>query len=299
MLLPAAAFTQGRPQSGKLPPGSEFIQPGDAPSWPELKKAYDVPSKDPEVKEEDRKSLSALSIHIILTGPRGEKVPGGFLRPKAEGQYPAILLLHGLTSDKDAMLKSYGISLVQHGFAVLALDAPFHGERKSKDPDISAADTGNFAEAVREGTREYRKALDWLCARKDIDAHRIGALGYSMGAMMTVILAAVDDRVSDTVLCVGGDPIISFAPNIPEGKRDAMYSICPTLFADHISPRRVLMLNARIDDVMPATAALRLYDAFKQPKLLEWYDTNHILPAAALNRAVGWLTDKLNPAPVN
>ena len=185
------------------------------------------------------------------------------------------------------------------GFAVLALDCPHHGERKDKDPDVSAVDTTNFAEAVREGTREYRKALDWLCARKDIDAHRIGALGYNMGAMMAVILAAVDDRVSDIALCVGGDPVISFAPNIPEGKRDAMYSICPSLFADHISPRRVLMLNARIDDVMPANAVFRLYGAFKQPKLLEWYDTNHILPASAVNRAVGWLTEHLNPPPVN
>jgi dienelactone hydrolase len=186
--------------------------------------------------------------------------------------------------------------LVNHGFAVLALDAPHHGERKVADE--SQTDTSIFGDTIHEGCREYRRALDWLISRKDIDSHRIGLLGYSLGAMMGAILAAVDDRIQDLALCVGGDPIVSFAPNIPEGKRDRMYSISPSLFISHVAPRRILMLNARNDQVMNQLSVERLFDAAQKPKTQEWYDSGHILPLIHINRAVGWLSDQLNPKPV-
>ena len=282
--------------------GPDSRAPGDAPSWARsVKQSYEIDSKpgegkkDPVVKEEPRPSTVVNTVHITLTGPTGEAVPGGFMRPKTDGVYPVILLLHGLTSDKDAVLKLYGVPLVMHGFAVLALDAPYHGERKN--PDIRQTDTDVFGNTIHEGVREYRVALDWLAKRKDIDPHRIGLIGYSLGAMMGVILGAVDDRVQDLVLCVGGDPVVSFAPNIPEGKRDNMYGVSPSLFIGHIAPRRVLMLNGKKDMVMLYTASQRLFDAARQPKTQEWYDSGHILPAIHTNRCIGWLVEQLNPTP--
>jgi dienelactone hydrolase len=251
--------------------------------------------KETVVKEEPKPSSLVNTVHVTLTGPTGESVPGGFMRPKTEGVFPVVLLLHGLTSDKDAVLKAYGIPLVMRGFAVLALDAPYHGERRK--PDVSQTDTDIFGATIHEGVREYRTAIDWLAKRKDIDPNRIGLIGYSLGAMMGAILGAVDERVQDLVLCVGGDPIVSFAPNIPEGKRANMYSVSPSLFVGHISPRRILMLNGRQDMVMLDTAAQRLYDSARQPKTLEWYDSGHILPGKHINRAVLWLVDQLNPTP--
>ena len=38
-----------------------------------------------------------------------------------------LLLLHGLTSDKETMVKFFGRPLLQQGVAILALDAPLHG----------------------------------------------------------------------------------------------------------------------------------------------------------------------------
>lgn len=271
--------------------------PGDAPSWQELLRPYSVlNNRDPMVTEETRKASQSLSTHIVMIGPRGEKVTGGFLRPKQDGLYPVVLLLHGPFSDKEAVLKSYGIPLVANGFAVLALDAPYYGERKNSE--IDPLDTTNLGDSILEGVREYRRAIDWLISRKDIDSHRIGLIGFSLGAMMGTILGAVDDRVQDVVLCGGGDPIVSFASNVPVGKRDRMYTICPSLFIGHISPRRVLMLNARLDTVMLLPATLRLFDAAAEPKTIEWYDTDHQLPYSHVNRAVSWLSQQLNPAPI-
>lgn len=52
---------------------------------------------------------------------------------------------------------------------------------------------------VVQSTLEYRRALDYLETRKEIDSERIGAIGYSLGSVVTFILTAIDERVKTTV----------------------------------------------------------------------------------------------------
>ena len=49
---------------------------------------------------------------------------------------------------------------------------------------------------------EDRKALDILCARKEVDANRIGCGGLSGGGMRTVFMGGLDPRIKCAV-CVG------------------------------------------------------------------------------------------------
>ena len=49
---------------------------------------------------------------------------------------------------------------------------------------------------------EDRKALDILCARKDVDAKKIGCAGLSGGGMRTVFMGGLDPRITCAV-CVG------------------------------------------------------------------------------------------------
>ncbi|MEP6846140.1 MAG: prolyl oligopeptidase family serine peptidase [Panacibacter sp.] len=49
---------------------------------------------------------------------------------------------------------------------------------------------------------EDKKALDILCARKDVDANRIGCGGLSGGGMRTVFMAGQDERIK-CAACVG------------------------------------------------------------------------------------------------
>ena len=43
------------------------------------------------------------------------------------------------------------------------------------------------------------RAVDWLAARADVDASRIGTVGMSMGSTMAWWLAALDERIKVTV----------------------------------------------------------------------------------------------------
>ena len=49
---------------------------------------------------------------------------------------------------------------------------------------------------------EDKKALDILCARKDVDANNVGCAGLSGGGMRTVFMGGLDDRIKCAV-CVG------------------------------------------------------------------------------------------------
>lgn len=268
----------------------------ELPDWKTLSAAYAYDNKQvPEVKEEERKAENAYAIHVTFTNKAGEAVPGWFQRPKKEGTYPLVLLLHGFNKEqmvsKEQMVKSFGTSLVAKGYAVLALDAPHHGERKTQDDALQNPDT--FAAAIHDGCLDYRRALDWLQTRKDVDMTRVGLLGYGMGSFTGAILGGVDTRIGALALCAGGDPIITFVPQVPINLRAQIFTICPSLYIEHIAPRPVLMLNGHGDRTVAESASKRLYDAAKDPKEQVWYDAGHVLPQPIMDKSIAWLVEKL------
>ena len=260
------------------------------PEWEKLKAAYDYSQEEVAMKEEPQQRDDVTQINLSFTGPNGKTVEGIFLRPKAEKVYPCALVLHGLTNNKEIAVKMFGERLLKNGIAVLALDAPEHGAGQPKNKSYWNEQV--IQVAVHEGGRNYRKALDWLTKRDDIDPARIGALGYSLGAITSVILGGVDDRVSAFSLCVGGDPFLVVAQAAP-AQRDAIFTVCPSLFASHLAGRPILFQNGKSDVVIVRPAAMLLHNAAKDPKTVAWYNGGHDLPDAVRARAVNWLVKKL------
>jgi fermentation-respiration switch protein FrsA (DUF1100 family) len=264
-----------------------------APDWKTLEAAYSYDAKTQlKVTEEPKQDSEFLSLHLSFANALGQTVPGIFLRPKKEGVYPCVLLLHGLTSNKETMILLFGRQLAQRGIACLALDADQHGERKPKDRQPTVGGMG-FVHVVRSGIMDYRLALDYLKTRKDVDSKRIGLLGYSMGAMMGAILSGVDTRIAATALCVGGDMTRAFLSRVPANLRDQMASTSPSLYVGHISPRPVLFLNGKKDNVVPEAAAKALHEAAREPKEIIWSDDGHILAPTSARKSVEWLEKKL------
>ena len=259
------------------------------PSWDSLKAAYDYDnSAAPDVKEEPVANDNMMVLHITFTGPDGKPVSGTFMRPKADGIYPCALVLHGLTNTKEVAISLFGNRLVAKGFAILALDAPGHGH--NQPPNKSYWRDTVYTRAVHQGVRNYRRALDYLTARPDIDKERIGAIGNSMGAIMSAITGSVDDRIKAVSLCVGGDPFLAVARtrSHPED-----YDVSPSLYIPHFAPRPVLMFNSRTDPVMVLPAALVLQNAVKEPKQIRWFAGTHDVPEPVRQRAEDWLITKL------
>ena len=102
----------------------------DSANWKKLNEAYSYDSqKSPTITADVKENPAEYVEHIEFKGLSGERVTGLFVRPKKEGAYPLIIMLHGWTSNKDDMDKFIGPELIKQGFAFFSLDAPEHGER--------------------------------------------------------------------------------------------------------------------------------------------------------------------------
>lgn len=262
------------------------------PAWETLRSAYDYDGAAPEVKEEAVADANAMILKISFTGPNGQPVEGLFLRPKEDGVYPCALLPHGLSNNKEIAIKMFGNALVAKGIAVLALDAPGHGTGQSPNKNYWNQDVITLA--VHEGNRNYRRALDYLATRIDIDQQHIGLLGYSLGSIMGSILGAVDERVTAFSFCVGGDPFLPVAKTTVDDKaRRAILQVCPSLFIGHLKGRPIIMFNGLTDVVVVPPAAKLLQIAAPEPKQIVWYNGGHDVPQEIRTRAVNWLANQL------
>lgn len=289
--------------------------------WDELKAYFDIP-KDASKKVESTLIEDPRGVHekLKFVSPGGGVAQGDFIRPKDGAKFPVVVLLHGLNSNKDVLLQAVGNDFLRSGIAVLALDAPKHGLRRTQEDmqifmklagpfmqpsvpgDIAASIVAVDADASMQrslidmflqGTRDYRVALDWLENRPDIDVKRIGLAGVSMGGIMGAQLMGVDKRISHGVLMVAADPFQPLLTKVPLDLRGRAETLCACQFVAHAAGRRIDMLNAVGDQLFPKSAVDRLFNAAAQPKALEWFEGQHSPSTGMINRAKNLLIDGL------
>lgn len=227
---------------------------------------------------------------LALDNGAGAKIPAYLLFPPGEGPFPALLYLHWHagqyalgkeeifreTPAKDARR---GEDLVRRGFAVLAPDAWAFGERQGQGPGGPREKGGAEEMALSKlflwmgrtfmgmMIRDDQIALDYLAARPEIDARRIGATGISMGCTRAWWLAALDERVAAAVgICcmtryeelaasggINGHGIYYFIPGVLKHfDMEAVVSL--------IAPRPYLDFCGEKDALTPPAGTRKIYD---------------------------------------
>lgn len=211
-------------------------------------------------------------------------VPGLLLLPDGSARIPAALLLHGVTSRADVMTNSVGSALLRRGVASLALDLPMHGSRGDSLALQSLGNPLEFVRLWRLALDEAKLGVDFLSEHERVDAAKLAVVGYSLGSFLSITLAAKEPRLARVVLAAGGDlPLdVPFAPLVRS-------IVDPAQDVRKLNGRPLLMVNGRLDPVIRADQAQRLYDAADDPKELRWYEVGHTLPAAAIDGASDWL----------
>ncbi len=266
----------------------------------------------PEVSTAEE-TASYICYKVVYRSARDQRVPAFLVLPKnrPEGQkLPCVILMHGLGGDK-TMFKMLWPMLTNAGYALFAIDAQYHGERKPKEPLPFFGIYPYYSrDALIQTVIDLRRALDYLETRPEIDPKRIGYIGASMGGILGAIFAGVDERVQAPVLLVAGGnwkilmekSVLSvFRQNrsskeIEEALR-AMEVVDPVLWVGRISPRPVLMINGDADDVVPVDSNKALHEAAREPKKIIWYKGGHVPPPAempnVLNAITSWLNEHL------
>jgi pimeloyl-ACP methyl ester carboxylesterase len=185
----------------------------------------------------------------------GRTVPGILWRPETgEGPRPLVLLGHGATRHKRVdYLLALGRRLSAHyGFAVAAIDAPGHGDRRAPGHLDDIQLFGAFlAEWSREGTTDDMVA-DWLGtleALRELDDIGDGPIGYwglSMGTIYGIPLVAAEPRIKVAVFGLMG----LVGPTRDRMATDAASIGCPVLFVQQWD-----------DSLIPREHVFELFDA--------------------------------------
>jgi dienelactone hydrolase/lysophospholipase L1-like esterase len=220
------------PEAYRHLPVGQFRIPADADSWKAqrptvlrtvLESLGDLPARPspPRARIISREIRPGYALEkVAISNGLDGQVTALLLIPEGrKGPVPSILWLHSSTPDKTQIIipgtnggaEPLGEAFVRAGYAVLAPDSYWHGDRAGTGPS-GPAESGRaeqedlFKLNLWLGhtlwglfVRDDRIALDYLCSRPEVDASRIGATGMSMGSTRAWWLAAVDERVAAVV----------------------------------------------------------------------------------------------------
>lgn len=219
-------------------------------------------------------SISYTSIH-------DQRVNGLLSIPKSSSKpLPTIILMHGLGDHKAVDYVAYGNELfLKNGYAVLRIDISAHGDREKDfyDFDLTGPNKYWTRNIVSQTVFDLRRAIDLIETKPELDPGKIGYYGISLGGIIGSIFCSVDDRVKVPVLALAGGQL-----NLLYGKqaatkevKDFLGIIEPLNFIADISPRPLLMLNAKNDEIVPPIMSKLLYRKAKKEKEIIWYDAKH------------------------
>jgi len=209
----------------------------------------------------------------------GMRVPAILYLPqKHSGKIPAIIVVNGHGGDKYSWYAYYtGVLYARAGAAVLTYDPLGEGERNPEKRSGARAHD-NLKQIPELGPHmagqmitDVRQAVSYLSQRPEVDARRIGAVGYSLGSFVLSLTCAVETRINSCALVGGGNL------DEPGGYWDRAKPLCSgwpyqslkflgdraaTLYALHASRGPTLIYNGLEDDVVniPATGEPFLRD---------------------------------------
>lgn len=253
-----------------------------AQSLPVLKYyEYDksIPLKDSVNQVSD--SAEFKLFNVTYNSIHHQRVTGLLSLPKkAENPLPVVILMHGLGDHKGVDYVEFGNQFfLKKGYAVLRLDISDHGDRKE---DVYEFDfTGKYKywsrNVISQTVFDLRRAVDFIESRQELDPERIGYFGISLGGIIGTVFCGVEKRIKVPVIVLAGGQLdLLFKEKMPsEVAKDFVSFIDPMNFVKQISPRPLLMINAKNDEVVPPEMSKLLFERAKKPKEIIWYDAKH------------------------
>lgn len=211
---------------------------------------------------------------------QGKALPGWFHLPPgySGGRIPAVVSIPGMDGFKEASVAMYGDRWLSRGIAVLSVEGPGQYESAVLGIPVSMP---NWIEAGRA-------IMDWMVARPEIDAQRIGVTGQSFGSFFATISAAAEPRYracAVTATCLEPGCHTIFEEASPTFKQRFMYmsgytdeaafdAFRKTLtWEGHAEKIRVpyLCVAGECDELSPLAHTERLLTTLQCPKQLVVY----------------------------
>lgn len=224
----------------------------------------------------------------------GVPISSWFIPASGDGPRPAIVVVHGWTwnrlgsAESNILARIAGSSRVDllrparalhdAGYHVLMLDLRNHG-RSGSSPTVTFG---------REEALDLLAAVSYLSGREDVDAARIGVVGYSMGANAVMFACAKSEdiqaaiavqpvrpttfahRLAGSLLGPLGGVALKVARRVYDNAGGPLWeTVDPAIVADLVSPTAMLYVQGDGDPWGDVSDVRRFYELGKEPKALQ------------------------------
>lgn len=209
----------------------------------------------------------------------GRSLAGILRKPAGAVRPPVLIMVPGLDSAKEE-LEAYELPFLARGVATLLVDGPGQGEAEYDFPI-----RGDYEVPVR-------RMIDWIEARADLDATRIGLWGVSLGGYYAPRAAAFEKRIRACIGLAGPYDWGAIWDSLPDltreafrvrshvGTQEAARRHAGTLTLADAAQRiecPLYLVTGKLDRIVPWQDAQRIASEASGPvELLVVEDGNHI-----------------------
>lgn len=197
----------------------------------------------------------------------------------------AAIVIHGYSMNKEGM-EEFGDVLLENGISALQIDLPYHGEHESPDTygEPLPSNVDAIVDAFRYAYADIHRAAEYL---KQEGAEEIALVGYSTGAILTLLSLGKSDVFSAGFAAFGGGKIADLIQRSPitEDLRACLGSLDelevklaefePCNYAENIHPADLYMVNGLMDPVVPKHYAERFLAHMKSSPQMHWLEADH------------------------
>lgn len=208
--------------------------------------------------------------------------PAVFYLPKTDRPVAAVVILP--ITQGDFYTKALADYLAERGYACLR----FQSQGELLKLRASRNMLQDFERMIHDYVIDARRGIDWLTSHPQVDPNRIAVSGISMGAIVGAVVMGVDRRVQAGAFVLGGGDLagilfesteksiirirerIRDQSELPDAALKAMVAealrgVDPLSYADRVDPRRVVMITAQFDDVIPKRFGDALWKRMGKP----------------------------------
>ena len=218
-----------------------------------------------------------------------------YFRPHGPGRRPAVVVLHILGGDFP-LARLFSRYLAASGTPALFVKMPYYGPRRPTEvrKRMIDVDPRDSVVGMRQAVLDIRRAGAWLASREEVDPEQIGIFGISLGGITAALAAEQEPRFRNVCLMLAGGDLgrVSWESREVKQARDqwlakggtkeefftVLQPIDPATYAERLRSRRLFMINASQDEVIPPACTTSLWEKAGKPPIV-WFDAGHYTAA--------------------
>jgi hypothetical protein len=244
-------------------------------------KQRDCPCKVKELEENSRFTIRRVELLAASDNAGTNRwIELDYYDIAGKGKTPVLMVLPMLGGGY-SIERHFARYFASHGYAAVIV---------RRDRRGSSARVEDLNRLFVQMVKDHKQVIDWMETQEDLDCTRLGIFGVSMGAIKGALLLPLESRIQAAALgLVGGDLPYILTHTTEEGlakRREqelrekhltlpeaearlrTMLSCDPIAYARYVDPRKVLLVLARYDTVVPIKKGIELKEKMGNPETI-------------------------------